>query len=179
MAWLFSFLLVISVVFSYLLFAPFYLEINSTDGLFAVRFHKAASVKLAFIDHSLKIDLKILGWKKQIDLLDEIFKRKPKEKADKKSSKGKAWRPSLTTIKAVIKSFKLNKCYLNIDTGNMQLNGILYPCFYWLNKYTGKPIGINFEDKNEVVVEIQNNCAGIIRAFIYSSLKTKHHGKLR
>ena len=177
MVWLFSLLFIIVAIFSYLLFAPLYIEINSVNSLYAVRFHHLASAKLIFIDSSLKINLKIAGWKKQIDLFHQLFERKPKKTPAEQQKKRKPKRFSFSLIKAILKSFRVNKCYLNIDTGDMQLNGILYPGFYWLGKYTGNPIGINFQDKNEIEVEIENNFARIIVAFIYSSLKIKRSWK--
>lgn len=179
MVWLFSLLLIIAAIFGYLLFAPFYLEINSNNNLYAVRFHHLASARIIVINDSLKIDLRIIGWKKQIDLLNQLFKRKPRETTPKQHKKSKSKLPRLGLIKSILKSFKVNKCYLDIDTGNMQLNGMLYPGFYWISKYTGNPIGINFQNQTEIIIEIQNNCARVIRAFIYSSLKNKNHGKLR
>jgi hypothetical protein len=176
-AGLLIFLLIILAIFGYLLFAPFYIEINSINSLYGVRFHRIASAKLIFADNLLKIDLHIIGWKKQIDPFEKRAKRKEKTVVQKKKKQRTLF--SISRAKALIKSFKINKFYLNIDTGNLQLNGILYPCFYWLGNYAGKPIAINFLNKNEIILEIENNLAGIIRAFIYSSLKTKNHGKFQ
>lgn len=179
MVWLLCPLLIVASILGYLLFAPFYLEINSANGLCAIRFHRLASAKLVFRDRSIKIELKIAGWKKQIDPINQFFKRIASETARRPSKQSKSKRLSFNLLKAILNSFKVNKCYLNIDTGSMELNGILYPGFYCLSYYTGKPIRVNFQDKNEIAVEIENNCARVIRAFIYSSLKTKNHGKLR
>lgn len=147
--------------------------------MYAVRFHYLASARIIVIDDSLKIDLRIIGWKKQIDLINQLFKRKTGKITQKQYKNSKSKLSRLSLIRSILKSFKVNKCYLDIDTGNMQLNGILYPVFYWISKYTGKPIGINFQNQTEIIVEIQNNCARVIRAFIYSSFKNKNHGKLR
>lgn len=78
MVWLFSLLLIIAAIFGYLLFAPIYIEINSADSLCGIRFYHLARAKLIFFDSSLKIDLSIAGWGKQIDLLDLLFKKKKK-----------------------------------------------------------------------------------------------------
>jgi hypothetical protein len=175
--WLFSFSLIFAAIFSYLLFAPFYIEINSANSLFAVRFHHLASLRVVLMDSSLKINLTIAGWKKQIDLLKQISERQRRKTFSTRQKKSHARLHSFGLIRAILKSFSVKKCYLNIDTGDMQLNGILYPLFYWLSKYTGKPIAINFQNQIEIVVEIQNNCARIIMAFICSSLKIKRSWK--
>lgn len=178
MAGLLIFLLIILAVFSYLLFAPFYIEINSISGLCGIRLQRLASAKLILADNLLKIDLHIIGWRKQIDPFEKHAKRKEETVVQKKKKQRTLF--SISRVKALIKSFKVNNFYLNIDTGNLQLNGILFPCFYWLGNYSGKPIAINFLNKNEIILEIENNLARIIRAFIYSSLKTKkNYGKLK
>ena len=176
-AGLLIFLLIILAIFGYLLFAPFYIEINSINGLCGVRFHRIASAKLILADNLFKIDLHIIGWRKQIDPFEKRAKTKEKTVVQNKKKQRSLF--SISWAKALIKSFKVNNFYLNIDSGNLQLNGILYPCFYWLANYSGKPIAINFLNKNEIILEVENNMARIIRAFIYSSLKTKNHGKFQ
>jgi hypothetical protein len=166
MIWLLVLLLLIVAVFSYLLFAPFYLEINSLNGFYGIRFHRVAFAKLIFIDNSFKIDLYLAGWRKQIDLFARPAKGNQEEKPAKSERKKKPYKISFARIKAVIKSFKINKCYLDIDTGNVQLNGMLYPGFYWLGKYTNKPITIIFFEKNEIILEVENSVARVLKAFI-------------
>ncbi|HEY8780400.1 MAG TPA: hypothetical protein VIM16_02195 [Mucilaginibacter sp.] len=167
------FLLIIITFFAYLLFAPFYLEINSISGLCGVRFHRLAFAKLVISESSVKIDLWIAGWRKRIDPFAKSVKRKPTKKSIPPKQKKKPFKISFSSVKAVLKSFKINKCYLNIDSGNVQLNGLLFPGFYWLSKYTNKPLSINFLDRNEIILEIENNMARIIKALIFHLLTFK------
>lgn len=164
MEWVLCFLFIFVAIFGYILLAPFYIEINSISSLYGVRFHRLAYAKLIISDNSLKIDLRVAGWAKQIDL---FVKRKPKEKPIQQKKKNKPFRISFSLVKAMLKSFKVNKFYFNLDTGNVQLNGILYPAFYWLSKYMDQPISINFSNKNELILETENNLARIARTFIY------------
>ncbi|MDB4905134.1 MAG: hypothetical protein JWQ63_4415 [Mucilaginibacter sp.] len=131
MEWLLIFLLITIAVVSYVLFAPFYLEINTSTGLCSIRFHHLASAKLIISDRSLLIDLWIAGWAKQIDLFAKTVTGK--EKSNQSLKKKKRFKISFNKVKAVVKSFKVTKCYLTMDTGNVELNGVLYPCFYWLS----------------------------------------------
>lgn len=62
---------------------------------------------------------------------------------------------------------------MSIDTGNMPLNGIMYPGFFWLSRLTGKTFEINFSDKNELILEIENNLAGLVKAFFFHSYINK------
>ena len=84
-------------------------------------------------------------------------------------------------VKAIMNSFSVNKCYLSIDSGDVQLNGILYPFFYWLGKRMHKTIEINFLNRNEFILEIENNFARIIKTFIFHSftIKNKKYGQLK
>jgi hypothetical protein len=166
MIWLLILLLLIIVIFSYLLFAPFYLEINSISDFYGIRFHRMAYAKLIITDNLFKIDLCIAGWRKQIDLLAKPAKGEQKEKQILSERKNKPFKISFGKIKAIMKSFKINKCHLNIDTGNVQLNGILYPGFYWLGKHTNNPIGINFFNETEIILEVENNLARVLKALI-------------
>jgi hypothetical protein len=168
--------LILIAVFSYLLFAPFYLEINSNNGFYGIRFHYLASANLVLVDDRLKINIKAVGWHRLMDPFAKSVKAEAKPVPSKKKKKS---RFSLALAKALLKTFKIKKCYLNVDTGDVRLNGILYPMAYWLGDYTAKPITINFLHHNEIDLEIENNMARLIRAYIYSSIKTKHHGKLK
>lgn len=170
MEWLLILLFVVLTIVIYLLFAPFYLEIDSIKDLFRVRFHRLAAARLVIKERSVKVELIIAGWKREFDPFSRaLYKSKP-HPAIKKRRKSSI---SLPLIKAMVKSFKINSCYLSIDTGDMPLNGILYPGFYWLSRLTGKTFEINFSDKNELILEIKNNIARIIRVFIFHSYINK------
>jgi hypothetical protein len=68
----------------------------------------------------------------------------------------------------VIRSFKVNKLEATFDFGDMQWNGILYPLFCWISCKTGKDVRINFEGKNIIVLQAENNIARMSRAYICS-----------
>jgi len=70
-------------------------------------------------------------------------------------------------VQAVITSFKISKCLITLDTGDMALNGILYPWFLWIGELMSKDISINFCNRNEIVLEIENNFFRVLRAYIY------------
>jgi hypothetical protein len=165
MIWLLSIPALILILSFYILFAPFYLEVNSTTGLCRVRFHKLASARIYITESSLLIDLKIMWWHKIIDLFAPgERKMKPEKKKTEKAER----KISLRKVRAVIKSFKVNKFYLTIDTGSMETNGILYPLFLWMGMRMKKNVTINFVNENELVLEIENNAVRMLRAYIIS-----------
>ncbi|HYV90582.1 MAG TPA: hypothetical protein VE978_02320 [Chitinophagales bacterium] len=167
MIWLIL-LLIVVLVFVYLLVAPFYLEIDSVEGLCRIRFHFLASAKLRMSESSLILDLKIIGVEKQIDLLaPPKQKKKPVQKKIGRQKK-RAGIP-FRKVWAMLQSFRINKCDVNFDFGDMPLNGILYPLFQWISILTGKSIRINFGNETKIILEIENNFARIGWAFIKSS----------
>src|SRR5262245_34881315 len=91
------------LICSYLLFAPFFLEIDSGENLVRVRFHRVVSGKLVFTENSIFMILKIAGWQKQIDLL--AVRQKKKKKAVKKA-KAKRKIISFKRIYIIMKSFR-------------------------------------------------------------------------
>ena len=175
MQWLLYLVLTILAILSYLLFAPAYIEINSTSGIYRLRFHHLASGAVVLKDYRFKLNLRIAWWEKQIDL----FARGEKKNEPKKTTPKKARRRiSFTTIRAIIKTFRVNIFRTDIDTGNVELNGLLYPVFYGISKYSGKHIMVNFLGNNEIIIEIENNLARMIRAYISSLLKQKRSWKI-
>ena len=161
-------LLVLLLSSVYLLFAPFFIEINTVAGLYRVRFHRLANARLISDERSLIVKLNIAGWHKTIDLLAQRKQNGMPQRKKKVKAKSKLPRISFRKMKAIFKSFKINKFRIDMDTGNMPLNGVLYTCFTWLRVYSGKDISINFIDDNEMILEIENNCARVIWAYLKS-----------
>lgn len=178
MQWFLILVLILLAILSYLLFAPIFIDIDSDNNLYRLRFHQLASGTLVVKNYSFKIDLHLAWWKKQFDL----FHKKSENKITKKTAPMKRARHrviSFKVVKALINSFKINTFRVDLDTDNMKLNGMLYPVFYGISRYTGKHIMINFLGNNKIEIQIENNLARMIRAYIYSSLKQKYHGKFR
>ena len=152
----------------YLLVAPLYLEIDSDCGYFRIRFHHLAMAKLGLTGGSLMLDMKIIGWSKQIDLLARNNPKNAivKEKMQSSKSAGLPFRKWWM----VMKTFRVTTCDVSFDSGSMPLNGMLYPLIYGLGSLTHKHISVNFQNENKIVLVIQNNLARILWAFIISSI---------
>jgi hypothetical protein len=163
MAWLLVVLSIPVLVFLYVLFTPFFLEIDSTSNLWRIRIHHLASARLLVENNSFMVELTITGWKRRIDILD-LKRNKEKPEAEKQRKSGKP-KITMTKVKSVIRSFKVNACYVNLSFENGLLNAWLFPVFSELRRYSGKQFYINFTDVNEVKIEIENNMARIIWAY--------------
>ena len=80
---------------------------------------------------------------------------------------GKSFKIKFSKIKAMLHSFKVNTFFMNLDSNDVLLNANLFPIFLGIRIYTGKELYINFIGKNEIKIEIENNVARIIWAFIF------------
>lgn len=153
-------LLLLTGLIAYLLFAPAYLLIDSQQGRFECGLHPLVQARFK-LNPQPGIQLSIAGWRKDIALTG----RKPTATNSIKKSVG---RPSARTVRrtwAAIKSFKVRQFRLRVDTGDVQLNGLLFPLGYWLARRTGRPIDVNFTNNNELVIAIDNNVARLLWAY--------------
>lgn len=162
------FFLFFAGIISYLLFAPFYLEISSRNGLCRIRFHRLASANLRIDGNTLLLELRLPGFIKKIDLFESQKEHEEKQVKRSTERKGAGRKISWRKIKAILQSFKINEFKLSVDSGDMQLNGILYPVFYLISENRRINLEINFIDENEIELEIENNLARISWAYLSS-----------
>lgn len=85
------------------------------------------------------------------------IKRKKMKKRKKKIPFKKIFR--------VLKSFKVKKLRVDVDTGNNITNAKLYPVFAFLNYHVGR-FHINFEGRTQMVLLLQNRPIYILKSFI-------------
>ncbi|TKB96821.1 hypothetical protein [Pedobacter cryophilus] len=166
MMWLLLLLSIFTIIFSYLLFAPFYLEANSTVNRLRLRFHKIATAEIQMANRTLFLKIKVAGWKKKIDLLAPTTKKEKTEVKKRKTSKSKYF--SFSKLKSIINSFKINTCYINLDFENVRWNAALFPVFYGLSRVSKKQFHINFVGQNQINLQIENTMARIIWAYLFN-----------
>lgn len=99
--------------------------------------------------------------------LDWIDKPKRlKEKREKKQrKKKKTTNLSPRTILRVLKSFKVKRFWVHLDTGDCIANAKIYPAFALFN-YLGGNFGVNFHGRNELVLHLQNRPIRLLRSFV-------------
>lgn len=147
----------------FLLLAPFYIEVDSRKNIYRIRFHRVAKIWIWATQESLFAELQLLGWHKQIDLLVKTEKKEfQKEKNEKKKSHG----IPIRKVSAILQSFRLSSFTLSIDTGDMALNGLLYPWFLLIGRWMRKDIRVTFDNENEILFQIENNLYRLIRAYV-------------
>lgn len=65
----------------------------------------------------------------------------------------------------LVRTFKVQKLRLDMDTGDYVVNAKLYPVFMLLNRHVGS-FHINFQDRNRLVMDVRNTPYRLIKSFI-------------
>lgn len=73
--------------------------------------------------------------------------------------------PDKRTMVKLVRSFRIKKFRMEIDTGDSVMNAKLYP-MYAVFPFLNIDFGINFEGRNELALVIENRPIRIIRSFI-------------
>lgn len=138
-----------------------------------MRLYRFGYVRFLPENDTVLLEFNILTWRKQVDLLAAKQKSSPEKRPVKRKTTKKNMQPGISSkqIIAVLKSFKINRCSISIDTGNHQLNAFLYPLFYLVQVKTNKSIQINFINNNELILELENSLARM--SWAYMSSKTE------
>lgn len=154
------FLFLLIALLLYVVLAPFYIEVNTHTGLYRVRFQRVASVRV-IMDEDILVEINILGFKKRSA---PVFRRQKKPSSGIKASRGSRSVP-VRKLANVLRSFKITTCYVLINTGDMKLNGLLYPLFKWLSWQSGQDVAIGFTGYTEINLQVKNSIARMGRAY--------------
>jgi hypothetical protein len=158
------------VIISYLIFAKLFIEIDSTVNLYRLSFGGILALSIVFIDDSIRLELKLFWWRKSYNL-NNAFTNESKDVVQTSNAKERkvfSLQKIFKNTTAVLKSFKIKKCFITIDTGNMPLNGILFPWVYLLSIYIKKKVSINFSGQNIIILQIENSFARMLWAYFKS-----------
>jgi len=158
---IFSVLLILVIC---ILLIPMVLYINTITNQYYLQAGILAKASLEGDQEELvRIRLRVLFLNFSFYPLKKSTTKKKKESTSVQTKK----RKSIGFNKAIriIKSFKVKKFWLNIDTGNCISNAKLYPAFAFLNYRVGG-FHINFEGKNQLVLQLQNRPIYFIKSFI-------------
>ena len=150
----------------YLLFVPIIFCINTATHQYYLQIIGLAKASIESDEEQwIKIKMKVLFFKFSFYPLKIIGSKKEKISKVKPNKKKSHKRMSIKTFIKIIKSFNVEKFYLNIDTGNCIYNASLYPMFAFLNYKLGG-FHINFHGNNQLKLVVKNRPIRIIKAFI-------------
>lgn len=142
---------------------PILLFIDTTANLYYIELGGLGKLRLEVYEgEELKMKLRFLFFNFEFNPLEKMGRS---AKKDTKASKGRRMNISFKTALRILKSFTIKRIKINIDTGNYILNAHLFPLFLIL-KPKVEGLSINFLDKNELLLVIENRPIYIIRSFI-------------
>ncbi|GAA4884287.1 hypothetical protein GCM10023311_03310 [Flaviramulus aquimarinus] len=158
-------LLILFGLLTYLLLTPVSLFIDTRADKYFIQ--QKGIVKASVLGDKkkvLKVNIKVLFLKFHFyPLHSKRDKSIPKIKTKTKHKKRKFL--SFKTGLKLIKSFKVKRFWIDIDTGDCIANAKLYPVFAFLN-YSIGGFNINFQDRNQLVLHIEGKPIHIIKSFI-------------
>ena len=149
----------------YLLFIPLILEVDTTRQDYYLQIGPLAILTLA--PHPDKIlQLRLRAFSRNFYFYPLIPKSTEK-KTDplRKKKKRGIGRIKIRTIMKMVRSFKVKKLKVVMDTGNWIVNSKWYPVFYFMNEYAGKWT-INYEGRNSLQLRVINRPVNLLKSFI-------------
>jgi len=152
--------------FAYLLLMPLELCVDSYRDRYYLRIGFLARLSLEKDPMELlRLHLKVLFmdffWRPS----DLSSRGKPKRKPARKGKVGKKRRMTLAQGKRLLQSFRVKSFRLELDTGDPILNAQLVPLGFLMGPYSEK-VGINFQGRNDILLQIANRPIYILNAFI-------------
>ena len=149
----------------YLLFIPIDLVVDTALKQYFVQFKGLAKVQLEGHEQEVfRIKLRTLFMN---FYFYPLRKRNPskKQKLKKGVAKKRNGRTTFSKLIKLVRSFKVKRLLVELDTGDCIHNAKLYPVFGFLNHHAGV-FRINFEGRNNLVIHLQNRPINIIKSFI-------------
>lgn len=148
----------------YILFVPIDLIIDTSTDQYYVQLKGLAKIQLeGDKEEVLRIKLITFFMKFYYYPLrnHSTSKKKKQREVVKKKRKGLSLKKGLR----LLRSFKVKRLLVELDTGNFITNAKLYPVFAILNHHVGA-FHINFEGRNRMALHIRNRPISIIKSFI-------------
>ncbi|MDX1829504.1 MAG: hypothetical protein R3342_08160 [Lutibacter sp.] len=163
LSFIYGFFILVLVLLIYLLFTPVLLFVDTSTNQYYVTIKGLAKASLEkHSEELIRIKLSIIFFKYYFYPLKSIKEKIiMKKKGNKKKKKQKL---SFNKTVQLLKSFKVKKLLINLDTNDCITNAKLYPLFALLNNYVGT-FSINFQGRNQMVLHIECKPIYIIKSF--------------
>ena len=161
------FLVLFLVLMLYVLLMPIIFFIDTATNQFYIQLKGLATASLEkHSEEIVRIKLKVIFFKFYFYPLRKRALMS-KQKLEKRNMKKSRKRIGIRKIVGMIRSFKVKRILIDIDTGDCIANAKLYPIFTFLNYHIGK-FNINFDGRNRMALHMQNRPIHIIKSFIKS-----------
>lgn len=161
-----AFLVLLLLFALYVLFVPVILYVDTKTNQYYIQIKGLAKASIESHEKEvIRIRLKVIFLNFYFypfkDLASNKLKKKDKV-VKRKKTKSFSFRKGIS----LLKSFKVKRFLLDIDTGNCILNAKWYPLFMFLNHSIGGRFNVNFQTRNQLVLHIQNRPIHILKSFI-------------
>ena len=167
---------ILIIAFTWLLIAPLYLYVSTSESRYEAGLAGIFKVLITMEENGLPtLTGKIFFITFNIPVF-KFRKKKIKASTSKKSKKKarkltrKRLRLIMSILWKIIHSFKLRQLKLNIDTTDVIRNAYLIPAFSMAYR-NNIQLSVNYEDKNEFILHLENNLVRIIIKVISSFIK--------
>lgn len=168
LSFLYGFFILILVLLIYLLFTPILLFVDTSTNQYYITLKGLAKASLEkHSEELIRIKLTIIFFKYYfypLKSIRESIKIKKPIKRKKRKEKKMKQKFSFNKMVQLLKSFKVKKLLVNLDTNDCITNAKLYPLFALLNNYVGT-FSINFQGRNQMVLHIESRPVYIIKSF--------------
>ena len=158
-------LIVLSAILYYLLFMKLILYVDTANNEFYIQAKGLVKANIETHDTELiQIKFNTLFLKYSFFPLRKSKRKKKKAKVDK-STVSKRRAIEVQKLLRIARTFKVDQLLVDVDTGDCITNAKLYPPFAFMNYYGGQ-FSVNFENRNRLLLNVQNRPIRIIKSFI-------------
>jgi len=162
-----SFLILVVLFLLYLLWMPIILFIDTSSNQYFVQLKGLTKISVEkHIKEIVRIRMRVLFMNFYYYPLRKRTKETSK-KLDSKPTKNLKKRRSYSfkTIYRLLRSFKIKRFFVDVDTGDFVTNAKLIPLFTLLN-YTIANFKVNFEGRTHMALHMQNRPIHIIKTML-------------
>ncbi len=157
-------LCLLSLILCFILFARLKLQLNTLTGSYYIEMGKIIRISFHWKEKPL-LHFRILFIHFNVEPL-KIWSKRKKRTKPKALRQGKRRSVHFRKVLAVIKSFRVVKFHVSLDTTNVISNAALFPAAAAINRFTPFRLNINYSGENYAVIHIENRVARILWAYI-------------
>ncbi|MBT8271261.1 MAG: hypothetical protein KJO25_04370 [Bacteroidia bacterium] len=159
-------LALVLILLAYILLAPVDLYIDTISKEYFIRQRGILKAQALWDDDKIiKLNMQLFFFSFNVFPLDKMKRGKKKKKSKSSKELVKARTGQSRKVLKVIKTFRIKRFFIDIDTGDYVQNAKLYPVFTFLDyRYGG--FRINFLGRTDLVLHIQNTPFRVIKSII-------------
>lgn len=150
---------VLMLIVGWLLFVPVFIRASTVQQVYQVTMYP---LEVCFCTNPWRIVVRVWGWEKSFPILPAKARKPGASKSKPRARKPFPYRK----IRALLASFRVQRFWLKLDTGDYALNGPLYPLLWWVSRWAGPAYRceINFNGEWAFECDIENRVVRMLPA---------------